>query len=816
MNGLKMTYWTLLQNYKIVIPKIQRDYAQGRDNDQAKDVRQSLIPAVFAAVGGSDLELDFIYGRTLGDQFIPIDGQQRLTTLHLIHVYLALRTGNSEDFSVLSRFQYETRDSSSEFCAKITELENWNGCEYKHGELGRWVSDQSWFQPEWLCDPTVKGMVRTLEDINSYAHGMHMDCPKVLRSLKSGEHVHFQFMPMDEYGLSDDLYIKMNARGLPLTVSQRFKSSLEKYYYRIRKGLRKEAGGNLVAQLDDDLVRTKPGLNGIVEWGHPLPPVEKRFAQLFDNEWADYFWSSRKVFDKRAVVESEAAEFAFMSRLMAMVYIEMHPNAQELQKDEALGTLVSISGIEKFISFPMVFEPILNKDPNRVLRFVADAMTNIVANSNMVDCWLSPSWVKSPRESLAQMFTFDGESHAPTFAVLATVYSIVKYFELGVPVGSESFRQWMRISHNVIHNAEVEDKESFISFIKLWNEICSEIAGCSGANNFSLIGYFSTISCEGRFGAAALKQESLKAWLICASSQDASSESEAYQFVEEIESRPFYSGNVVFQIYDAADPDARTITLAEVKDRDKWIRGYVTKPDDTDVVPASLYPRFMKGLIAELGNWEELHQLFGTGKGNAKNLQATRAHYHQWIRLGEGLQLTGIKALLRFYKKERGVDVCNATMSADATYNRARTLLTDKSVLDDIAAERGFRKNAGIQSTYGHWCIHRPYDSDPKSYYLLDSPLYEVLNALENDGVVKVCDSNIVAGRICGWPVKFCDKNGVEYKASPEEVYRCEEADKKYKGVPWTKHIGACFDDNMKNSFMSAMRQSSDNCITKQ
>ena len=39
----KRTFWSLIQNHQIIIPVIQRDYAQGRDNDKAKDIRQTFI-----------------------------------------------------------------------------------------------------------------------------------------------------------------------------------------------------------------------------------------------------------------------------------------------------------------------------------------------------------------------------------------------------------------------------------------------------------------------------------------------------------------------------------------------------------------------------------------------------------------------------------------------------------------------------------------------------------------------------------------------------------------------------------------------------
>ena len=81
---------------KIKIPMIQRDYAQGRP-DKAR-LRKQFLEALFDAIDKDDskpIVLDFVYGRQVEDEdtdemyFEPIDGQQRLTTLFLLHLYVA-------------------------------------------------------------------------------------------------------------------------------------------------------------------------------------------------------------------------------------------------------------------------------------------------------------------------------------------------------------------------------------------------------------------------------------------------------------------------------------------------------------------------------------------------------------------------------------------------------------------------------------------------------------------------------------------------------------------------------------------------------
>ena len=76
----------------IVIPKIQRPYAQGRTDGVSTYVRETFLEELFSTVQGKDiLDLNFIYGiiRPSDSGYVMelLDGQQRLTTLFLLHWY---------------------------------------------------------------------------------------------------------------------------------------------------------------------------------------------------------------------------------------------------------------------------------------------------------------------------------------------------------------------------------------------------------------------------------------------------------------------------------------------------------------------------------------------------------------------------------------------------------------------------------------------------------------------------------------------------------------------------------------------------------
>ncbi|GAH54983.1 unnamed protein product, partial [marine sediment metagenome] len=125
----QIIYKQLLQRHeRIRVPMIQRDYAQGRPAES--EVREEFLNTLEEALRkpandpALPLNLDFIYGSVEGDEetrFLPLDGQQRLTTLFLLHWYLAWRDNQWLVFEELflagnhARFAYSVRPSSNEF-----------------------------------------------------------------------------------------------------------------------------------------------------------------------------------------------------------------------------------------------------------------------------------------------------------------------------------------------------------------------------------------------------------------------------------------------------------------------------------------------------------------------------------------------------------------------------------------------------------------------------------------------------------------------------------------------------------------------------
>ncbi len=286
----RYTFWKLLSEREIEIPVIQRDYAQGRKTATA--IRSGFLLSIEKAlVNNKPLDMNFVYG-SIEDkkQFVPIDGQQRLTTLFLLHLYLIHATGrNLEDYKQLKNFQYTTRMTSTYFCNEITHnlIVDDAGTAFKEiSSLRATIIDNPWFGTSWQNDPTVDAMLNMLDDIhNTFKHRDDLD--NMLDLLLDEEKcpLYFYYLDLGEYHLEDSIYIKMNARGKALTDYENFKAKLEKF-------------------LSDKKV-----------------PDWEQMASTLDREWTELFWSF--VSDEAKVAGGEVKfDNKIMNFIVAYIYNE--------------------------------------------------------------------------------------------------------------------------------------------------------------------------------------------------------------------------------------------------------------------------------------------------------------------------------------------------------------------------------------------------------------------------------------------------------------------------------------------------------------
>lgn len=247
----------------IEIPLIQRDYAQGRDMPKVEDIRRRFVGALKKAlINKEPITLDFVYGEIDNNRtLIPLDGQQRLTTLFLLHWYIARREGVSEDkLAFLTKFSYATRYSAREFCKRLVSPDYQP--DFNRDRLSDEITDQSWMPLDWENDPTISAMLRMID----YIHVMfNNSCNNLWPRLEAGC-ISFYFLPIKQLGATDDLYIKMNSRGKPLTEFENVKAEWEACI--------KAISPSIMPQQDAE-------------------QLQHRIEQKMDLDWTDLLWPYR-------------------------------------------------------------------------------------------------------------------------------------------------------------------------------------------------------------------------------------------------------------------------------------------------------------------------------------------------------------------------------------------------------------------------------------------------------------------------------------------------------------------------------------------
>lgn len=287
----KICFADLVKKGAIRIPQIQRDYAQGRQHKDVKEIRNHFVRTLLLVVTGKNAEsqLDFIYGSDRNGAFEPLDGQQRLTTLFLLHWVLGINLMTEDGNSILT---YETRNSSEAFCKELVrhnakqfveeafvkttesrqnaekekgkpeEERNSSKMEVHEYNPSEIIMNRDWFQWGWRFDPTINSMlvmIDTICDQMDWTLDLN-ECQKRLNNIT------FNLLDLGVMGMSDELFVKMNARGKLLSDFDKLKSTLEEEI-----------------QLQQ---------NEMDENGRPLADIsiEHDWREHVDGKWIDLFW----------------------------------------------------------------------------------------------------------------------------------------------------------------------------------------------------------------------------------------------------------------------------------------------------------------------------------------------------------------------------------------------------------------------------------------------------------------------------------------------------------------------------------------------
>lgn len=527
--GERLSFYKIFskKNYKLVIPIIQRDYAQGRTNDDTKEVRTEFLDALYTYLDENkpNRDLDFVYGTLQkGDDeaerihFIPLDGQQRLTTLFLLHWFLYQISDDNNLKSLFrgkmldgdkSQFTYETRQSSTDFCDALMNANvDMNNLVLDNNDvpsLSATLKNEHWYYRIWNNDPTIQSMLVMLDAIYHKFNGKAEFFARLMN--EDNPIVTFIFMDLKEYKLTDDLYIKMNSRGKPLTKFENFKAKFEQYI-------------KTLVRDDASLKKEKFYIN----YSSTKQEVDlyKYFSYNIDTKWTNLFWQYCKGGNEKKL---DSYIENFIRVIITAHYASIVELKNKATSDETLDVLMSSDADHKSLSFSK-YESTQALSKESVLALV-DAFDVLYNGKEYIKHYISKDY----------KFYFDEDGifkkvieNNLTRNERIMFYAYIQFLITNKRNG-DGIDEWMRVIHNISHpdNSIIDGNDDMARGIKSVSALLP--------NSSKIIDYLKNNTITG-FATHQCMEECIKAQLL--------NREEWKDCIETVEKHPYFNGQIGF------------------------------------------------------------------------------------------------------------------------------------------------------------------------------------------------------------------------------------------------------------------------------
>lgn len=447
---------------KVEIPRIQRDYAQGRiekknENFVFNEKGRRFIECVFENLkSNAKMEMDFVYGAIKEIQIeqqkinilLPLDGQQRLTTLYLLYWYIGNREldDKKELFNLLKKFSYETRTSSRRFCEVISS--NLLTVDFEKETISEQIKDFSWFAKSYERDPTIQTMLNMIDKIHKLYGKEKLELYSNLDNLQ------FSILPLNHFNLTDELYIKMNARGKQLTDFENFKADLISWM--------KDT------TTDKDFFNPQDK-SKFVDYNGREMPYYLAFSNKIDNELTNFLWNITKTYNESS--KNKKGELKYpMGKLVDPLMLSLFYrwflfeyifNSKSTNKD--IDKEEDFKFFEKEDSFIELkpFISLLNKGCIQNFEKVLDSFCK---NANTIFEKSKASWQIIYNDA---RFLMEIGITQPQRVVLYGVFAYLNKNNFD----ADKFAQWMRVVWNIVENTDIDSWRSAIGVLELIKEL---------------------------------------------------------------------------------------------------------------------------------------------------------------------------------------------------------------------------------------------------------------------------------------------------------------------------------------------------------
>ena len=588
---------------KCVIPKIQRAYAQGRRDE--KYVRENLLKEIFKSlVYGPEIDLDFIYGAVHkqddNDKYVfeVIDGQQRLTTLFLLYWYIGNREldHDSDEYKKLandlSKFVYETRATSTDFCQYLSSFTAY-GPDNGTNDMpypSEVIKDAKWYFRSFDKDSTIEGMLRMLDDIHKLYKITKSEIADV-SLFHNLNRITFYVLSLGEFGLTEELYIKMNARGLALSPFDNFKAELIGY-------LRGTEQGKQLVKLDNSLKKTEV-------------PFYLDFSTRIDTKWINIFWNKENV-------QYDADYFRFFNRYLTNKYSVDAPDCikvEEIRNDDTLKFFaIEAEKAERYMGFGRYgSEFYRHPEYFNQIKKVLDTFERYY--SVFILSAIVPNW--GDQENNTGFF-------GPRFTQIMRVvfFGVTEFIEAYDEFRPEVFSKWMRVLWNIVENTNIDNFSKMAALNRSIRKILehTSTAAKEGISFYAALSKFrsdeNSEDSDSLERSRAIQEEILKAGCIV--------EDERWEktFVE-AEKHPFFKGMVAF-FY------TKGMSIEAYNHRYEMVRSIFDKDGVTGKYRDEGH-LLLRAIISQMKDWKEIYRLNLTDKAE------TQKYLKHWISANQNI-----------------------------------------------------------------------------------------------------------------------------------------------------------------------------------
>ena len=460
-----ITIKDLFEKYRVIVPAIQRDYAQGREDKKHNNIKgKGFFDYI---LNNNDISIDLIYAykNNLTDELYPIDGQQRLTSIWLTIMFFYSKLDNTNKLTIPSKFKdftYETRVSSTRFFKKLldefvpqtknlsqtktlsnsiiflkTILDKDSKKEIRNGKT---ITNENWFLNSWKQDPTIKGIINAYDYLGEYyeKNKNNIDCNQIISNLLS---IKLNLIEQSNNTVEFvDAYIKMNDRGKLLSNFDNLKAD-------------------------------------IIEFSsYNQFPNYKNLEIGINNNWNDLFFNN--CLDKKTFEEEF---FTFLNLLLL---------TEEIKKTSGKIKGINAYKLFKIVDYKEEFEEISNYIDDSFIGRLSHFFTNIQSSVNNINDLIHqklPTWAYN--QSNIKDFKFIAKStkdYDPfKFYNIILFYGI--YIFSSATVKKITEEDWYRIVCNIVEDEDISDVNRLRPII---NKIDTLFSSLNGGSSQSLDGVY--------------------------------------------------------------------------------------------------------------------------------------------------------------------------------------------------------------------------------------------------------------------------------------------------------------------------------------